>query len=287
MRVIRRGLLMVAALLAACDGAPPQHAGIVAPVEIPLVPYIGRLSTVDATIQGVPTRLLFDTGGGATFISPAIAAKIGCIPSGRGAGLRASGERIDFQYCPEVMMLIGGISFGHPQIAVWDVQAVLPDGVPTVDGVLALDVFARQPVTLDLQRQQLTLETATSLERRISSMNELQARIATGSDGDELTVFVRATAPVAGWLLIDSGNLDVVLVADRFRNPEAAADGTWEAPLKLAGMPETGTTYRAADIIYDGMLSDEVLRQWTITFDLANQRVWASARTPDLPAPRD
>ena len=281
MNVIHRGLLIAGVLLVACDGAPPRNASVITPVEVPLVPYIGRLVTLDATIQGEAVRLLFDTGGGHTFISPAIAARIGCVPSGRGAGLRASGERIDFQYCPEVAILIGGISFDRPHIAVWDVQAVLPDGVPTVDGVLSLDIFARQPVTLDLQRRQLTLENAGSLERRIGSMNELQTRLATGSAGDELTVFVRATAPVAGWFLIDSGNLDVVRVADRFRDPGAEADGTWRAPLKLAGMPESRSIFRAADIIYDGMLSEEVLRQWTMTFDLASERVWASARAAD------
>ena len=281
MSMIRRVLPVAGVLLAACDGAPPRDSGNSAAVEVPLVPYVGRLVTVDAAIEGEAVRLLFDTGGGETFINPAIAARIGCTPSGRGAGLRASGERIDFQYCPEVTILIGGIAFNHPQVAVWDVQAVLPDGVPVVDGVLSLNTFARQPVTLDLKRRQLTLETAASLERRISAMNELQARLATGSDGDELTVFVRAMAPVAGWFLVDSANLDVVRVADRFRSPGAGADGTWAAPLKLAGMPETRSTFRAADIIYDGMLSEEVLRQWTMTFDLASARVWASGLAED------
>lgn len=278
--MISRALLGASALIAACGG-PPRDASVAAAVEVPLVPYIGRLVTVDATIQGEPVRLLFDTGGGETFISPAIAGKIGCAPSGRGAGLRASGERIDFQYCPDVTIGIGGLPFDHPQVAVWDVQAVLSEGVPTVDGVLSLNSFARQPVTLDLERRQLTLETAGSLRQRIASMNELQTRFATGSDGDELTVFVRVTAPTAGWFLIDSANLDVVRIADRFRSPEASAEGTWEAQLKLEGIPGMKTTFRAADIIYDGMLSEEVLRQWTLTFDLAGQRVWASAQTPD------
>lgn len=283
---IRWASLVAAALLAACDG-PPRDASVAAAVEVPLVPYIGRLVTVDATIQGEPVRLLFDTGGGETLISPAIAEKIGCTPSGRGAGLRATGERIDYQYCPDVTIGIGGLPFDHPQVAVWDVQAVLPEGEPTVDGVLSLETFARQPITLDLERQRLTLETAGSLRQRTGSMNELQARFATGSDGGELTVFVRATAPAAGWFLIDSANLDVVRVADRFRIPQARVDGTWEAQLKLEGIPGMTTTFRAADIIYDGMLSEEVIRQWTLTFDFAGQRVWASARTPDLQTARD
>jgi hypothetical protein len=125
------------------------------------------------------------------------------------------------------------------------------------------------------------LENAGSLERRVGSMNELQARLATGSAGDELTVFVRATAPVAGWFLIDSGNLDVIRVAARFRNSQAGADGSWKAPLKLAGMPEGQSVFRSAEIIYDGMLSEEVLRQWTMTFDIASGRVWASTRAAD------
>lgn len=259
----------IALLLPACRESPVEEA-----VEIPLEPYIGRLPTIRAAAGSTPLRLIFDTGGGETIISPAIAATLGCVPTGRGVGYRASGERIEYRHCPQVTLTIGGVAFEHEEIAVWDVQAVLPEGVPPVDGVLSLKTFRSRPFTLRLADGLLVLESDASLARRVTAMAALRTRLATGASGGELTVFAHAGTPHPAWYLLDSGNLDVVRVAPQVAGRDAGA--TWNAELALDGLPARPAEFRSVELIHDGVLSEAYLREWTLTFDLAHNRVWAT-----------
>jgi hypothetical protein len=181
-----------------------------------------------------------------------------------------SGEQVDFQLCYAISVFIGGLEFEHEQLGVWDVNAILPEGVPPIDGVLSLKTFAAQPITLDLGNRVLTLETAASYRDRIRDMARLNSRLATGTDGDELDVFVRGEVDAPGWFLVDSGNLDVMQVAPHMGDSE----DVWEHVLHVDGMPPVATSFRTSDIIYDGVLSEEFMREWLFSFDLASNEVW-------------
>lgn len=269
-------VLATCAVMACASDETPQSA-LATPVEVALAPYVGRLVTIDAVIGTDTARLIFDTGGGETVISPAIAERLGCAPSGRSVGYRMNGDRIDFTYCPAVTLTIGGVPFLHDQIGVWDVQALLPPGVPPVDGVLSLKTLAGQPFTLRLKEQRLTLETSQSFREQVDGMSRLRSRLATGVDGDELTVFVRGAVRDTAWFLMDSGNLDVVQVAPHVgRMADSSASETWEAELTLDGLRATPTVFRTREIIYDGVLSEAFLRHWVFAFDLGVNAVWAA-----------
>lgn len=139
-----------------------------------------------------------------------------------------------------------------------------------VDGVLSLKTFSTQPFTLGPETGILTLETATSYRDRIRDMSRLNTRLATGLDGDELTVFVRGNVEAPAWFLPDSGNLDVVQAA-----PYLGGSGdTWEHVLQEDGMPPLDASFRTRDIIHDSVLSEAFMRQWLFTFDLASNAVW-------------
>jgi len=279
-RMGRSRLNLIALLLApwVLASAPGEvaRAPLASPVDVPLVPYVGRLLTLDAMAGTEPVRLIFDTGGGETILSPRIAARLGCTPSGRSIGYRMSGERIALAFCADVTLTIGGVPFPHPEIGVWDVGAILPAGVPPVDGVVSLKTFAAQPFTLRLAERRLTLETGRSLGRQTAGMTRLRSRLATGTDGDELALFVRGAVNDPAWFLVDSGNLDVVQVGTHVRGAPPGAGETWDAELTLEGLPGARTTFRTRDLIYDGVLSEEFLRRWTLAIDLSGNAVWAA-----------
>jgi hypothetical protein len=243
-------------------------------VIVPLEPYAGRLVSLTATVGREKLKLLLDTGGGQTLIGPGVAAKLGCTPRGRGVALRMSGERFEFKYCDSVALEIGGRRFHRPEIAVWDVTAVLPSDLPAVDGVLALDTFTDQPFTLDLTGRTLTIESAETLKRRVARMRRVEARIASGLSGADLTVFVRGGLDESGWFLLDSGNLDVVQAAPHMIH--GGGVDSHEASLRLSGLPPVAVSVRARDIVHDGVLSEAFLRGWVWTFRLATGDVWAA-----------
>jgi hypothetical protein len=279
MRFIHTYLIALLALpfVMACMPDEQPREPLVTPVDVLLAPYLGRLLTVDAVVGPDTARLIFDTGSGETVVSPEIAETLGCTPSGRSVGYRMNGDRIDITYCPAVTLVIGGIPFPHDQIGVWDVQALLPDGVPPVDGVLSLKTLAAQPFTLRLAERRLTLETSRSFHQQVEGMSRLRSRLATGPDGDELTVFVRGVVEDTAWFLVDTGNLDVVQVGPHLRGTTgSSAGGTWEARLTLEGLSGMPATFRTRDVIYDGVLSEAFLRQWVLAFDLSANEVWAT-----------
>jgi hypothetical protein len=244
---------------------------------VPLHPYAGRLVTVAAVADTDTLRLLLDTGGGETLISPEVAGALGCSPSGRTVGFRMSGERVEFAKCDNVTLQIGGHEFLHPEIGVWDIMSILPEGLPPLDGVLALNTLVNQPFTLDLAGRELIFETPETLEDRVEGMMRVEARVSTGLTGGDLTLFLRGLLDEPGWFLFDSGNLDAIQIAPHLVREKGPVPRELDREdFKLAGFPASEASIRVAEMIYDGALSESFLRKWIWTFDLNSGALWAS-----------
>jgi len=267
--------LAAVALAATLCGPSPPSANVAGEVSIPLEPYAGRLVTVAVKVGPEQLRLLLDTGGGQTLVTPQVAKRLGCSRHGRSVGLRMTGERVEFQLCDAIPLEIGGRRLRASPMAIWDVMAALPKELPPLDGVLALDRLADQPFTLDLAGLTLTLESPTSLERRVVGMKRLEARAATGLSGADLTVFLHGSLGQPGWFLFDSGNLDLTQVAPHMLPSSGASPSS--GVLTLDGLPSVEVATRVREILYDGVLSESFLRGWVWTFRLATGEVWAAA----------
>lgn len=253
------------------------------PLVIALSPYVGRLVTVEADAGSGPAPVLFDTGAGVTALTPESASRAVCTPFGRLVGWRMSGERVEFQRCGVRTLRIDDYETAH-EVYVFDLAAVLPKELPPLDGILSIASFANRPFTLDLADRILTLETPQSLRERTASATPVAMRLLRGPGGDDLTVLVRVEAETGDlWFLLDSGNLDVIAVSAHALkqmgvslDDEAARSGKEPFALSfvLDGIGPVEAPARASDIIYDGALSEDVMRRYAITFDLANARLW-------------
>ncbi len=231
--VLKMITILISIIFMACSAIESDQDIIKEPIEISLNPYVGRLVTVNALVGDNTLKLLFDTGGGETYIVPDVCHRLGCTPSGRSVGFRMSGEMVESQYCHDISLSIGGVSFHHESIGVWDINSVLPEELPRLDGILSLKTFLNQPFTIDLSSKRLILESKESLEDRTNTMTRLESRIATGPDGSELTIFLQGKIGDNGWFLLDSGNLDVVLVSQNLVNKKLVdsteSSNIWES----------------------------------------------------------
>jgi hypothetical protein len=252
------------------------------PVEVPLAPYFRELRTVRAVSGADTLSLLLDTGGGHTVVTPAAAQRLGCEPFGRTVGHRMSGERVEFQWCSGVHLKLEEVSLSSDPLAVFDLAAVLPPELPTLDGVLALKSFTDKVVTFDLASDRLILESRRSADARRSTHRPLKVRLATGEDGSSLTIFLAAAAvPEPIWLLVDSGNLIGTLLspdgARQLQVPGAHRDHPTriEVDLQLIGLPRTPTSALVRDIIYDGALGADFFFGNVFTVDLHDNEPWA------------
>lgn len=255
-------------------------------------PYVGRLVTLDVLIGDRSALMLFDTGAGVTAITPGLTEALDCTPHGRLVGHRMSGERVEFEKCG-----VQSISLGrYKSVAdtyVFDLMALLPEGLPDLGGIISLASVMQKPVTLDLAGQKLIFETKASFNERIKDAQETKVRLKRGPGG-EVTAFVRIEAETGDlWFLLDSGNLDHVAVAPHTLDQLGVIDAD-SAPVELgtvidldfqiAGAYAVSAKTRVNNIIYDGALNEKVMRSFLITFDLESERIWFS-RVADKPSP--
>lgn len=267
----------LSALLAvACGGgAPPGASSSPATADsLALEPYVGRLLTLTGRLHGDSLRLLFDSGGGETLLAPHVASAIPCTPEGRSVGFRMSGERVEWPLCHDVTLTFGDREIVDATVGIWDIAALLPEGLPRLDGVVSLETFRDHAVTLNLAGSRIVLETGRSLADRVRTMTPVPMRIATGDDGSHLTVLLEGrlrTPPTAGWFLVDSGNLSEMVLA-----PHLGASGDSSVTITLGDGLAVSAASRTEDIIYDGALSEAILRRLVVTLDLPTGRAWVA-----------
>ncbi|HEX8028308.1 MAG TPA: aspartyl protease family protein [Vicinamibacterales bacterium] len=247
------------------------------PAVVPLSPWTGLLRSITVTVDGTAHPFIFDTGGGTTMITPEVAASVRCTPYGRNIGFRMSGEPVEFGYCDNVALRLGQVALTREPVGVFDLQSILPAGLPRADGVLSLRSFRDRPLTIALGAGRLTIETADSLAARVKRMRPLTIRIATGPSGAETTVYVAAR--VGGrrvWLLLDSGNGDAALVAPHVAAMAGLKGAEGDAVIEIDGVGPVQLRVRPQPIIYDGVLGASFMQDWILTFDLASARAWAA-----------
>jgi hypothetical protein len=259
---------------------PVQRAQVV----IPLKPYLERLRTVPVEIGGDTLDFLLDTGGGVTLISPSLAERLGCDADGRATGFRMRGEKVSTPTCEQVTLQVGGLEL-RDEAGVFDLMSLIGPNLPRVEGMISLRAFAGRALTLDQRRNELILETKQSLSRRVAGMTPLRARLATGTGGGDLDVFVAAPAARRTlWLLWDSAHLGPVFLAPHALRLLGVSDtlpgGHLDLPLAESLRPRVN--YRRADVIYDGVLGDEVISRAVWSVDLATGRMWVGGLEPEM-----
>jgi hypothetical protein len=176
-------VVLFAALSLSC--ASPSHSPVRAnhsndnvlpraPVEVALALYFRELRTVQVTSGRDTLRLLLDTGGGHTLVTPEAAHRLGCEPFGRSVGHRMSGERVEFQWCNDIRLLVRDVPLAAARVAVFDLGAVLPPELPSLDGLLSLKSFADHVVTIDMARDRMS---SMALGRNETSSPDVSDRV--------------------------------------------------------------------------------------------------------------
>ncbi|MFN8670400.1 MAG: hypothetical protein U0164_24690 [Gemmatimonadaceae bacterium] len=238
-------------------------------MRIALHPYFRDLRTVRATVGADTLTLLLDTGGGATALTPARAARAGCQPRGRDIGYRMTGERVEFQRCPGLQLSLGAFATRLAPMGIFDLAALLPPELPPLDGVLALDAFRGRVITLDLAQNLLIVHGPRSSARAVAA-NGVPLRFATGQSGRFLEAFVRIegeSGPL--WFLLDSGNLLGTIVSEEVvREGQLAVTTDQRSTLRVGDRVRFETSVTPKALVIDGALGTDFLRRGPVTLDL-------------------
>ncbi len=295
---MRRRMLWLALIAAVFAALPspleargrgrPEH-----PVTVALSPYMGMLRTIDVEVGGRTVPFLFDTGGGETLVTPALAELLGREPFGRATGYRMSGERIDFRQIGDVTLTVNGFDLYHETVGVFDLMSLLPEGWPELGGIVSLKSFRGQALEVDLAKQRLVIHSWKSYESWVRGQARLTTRVATGVDGGEYLLCCAVDSPKGRlWLMLDSGNLAGILLAphaarmlgldvDFAAAAEAAGadpDGFSvkldEVTLDVEGLGPVTAPVTVREMIHDGMLSASFMAERPMLLDLSAGVVW-------------
>ena len=252
------------------------------PIEIKLDhEKLGKTPTVEVMVNGKQRSFYFDSGGGISAISPALAKEIGCEPLGGMTAYNAGGVKFTVKRCEDVELNISGFTVKR-DVAVFDPMQFFPNAKGPVEGSIALDAFDNQALTMDLAGNRLIVETEKSFKNRIKTMNLLTARTSREGGGATLDIFIAASTPNGKiWMLADTGNTNKMLFTPSAQkqlgiNFDGENSEKIIKPVKinLISLGEIEMDSREREMIYDGMLNYDLLIKLTLTADFKTNRIW-------------
>jgi hypothetical protein len=271
-------LIMVCAL-----SAMAQTSGKNLPLEIKFGrEALGKVPTIEVFFNGKKRLFYFDSGGGISAISPALAKEIGCEPFGEMTAYNAGGMKFSAKRCEDVAMKIGDFAVKR-DVAVFDPMQFFPKATTQMVGSIALDAFDGQLVTLDFKGDRLWVEGEKSFKRRIKEMKPLVSRLSREGGGGTLDVFIAAQTPRGRiWLLYDTGNTNKLLFRPSAQEQLGInfKDAVGDKKIKsvkfdMIGLGAIEAEAREREMIYDGMLSYEIIERMVWTIDFRTGKTWA------------
>lgn len=196
--------------------------------------FFGRdsLPMVDVVLAGRRIPFILDFGAGITVISKQLCDTLRCRAAGRLAGVRHTGEVLEFSLVTVPTLQLGPVAAERLVVATMDLSP-WQQGAP-VGGVLSLQLLEHTPFTLDLSRRQLILgHGPATLEPTASAVHVEVALIREHPSTVTLALPVSLDGQRFGWGLVDTGS------------PQTYVHVYWEDLLKQHGRILYGREERA------------------------------------------
>jgi hypothetical protein len=258
--------------------------------------YLAHLLTVPVQVAGVDARFVFDTGIGVSLISAALAARVGCIPDGSAfTGRRMSGAAVTVPLGRLASLRVGGHLWRDAPVGVFDMQAMA--GLEGVDGFLSLTCFEDTAVTVDYRAGLLIVEEEASLASRAAAGMPVPVQVK--KDGCSVDLSLGVSLPSGREIQVEVDTGSDVLILDIGLARDAGIDLNGAGVRKVEGVDETGNEFiryfatmtgdlgiseapqltvsrpqvMFQKIIYDGLVGNQFLRNFTTTYDLTNSRM--------------
>lgn len=157
---------------------------------------------IKVKVNGTEGNFIFDTGGGLTVLTKKFASKVSGIQKQDGGftGFRATGERIDAELFTATNLSIGNFTEQKPMLTIIDAD------FGTIDGLISLMSFKNTPFTLDLEHQQLIIETTKSLAARKKSAKTINLQLHADRDKSlDVFAYVKLADTLTLQFMLDSG----------------------------------------------------------------------------------
>jgi hypothetical protein len=260
--------------------------------------YLAHLVTVPVTINGsLESCFVLDSGIGLTLVSAAVADLVGCVPSGeRFSGRRMSGQEVEVTLASPTTIACGDLERTDGGVGIFDTSG-FPEAFADIGGFLSLAFFDEAPFTVDYPRRVVELETPETLAARATAGRRVGVRVE--RDGPSVTFHLPLTLPDGRSVEVEVDMGSGELILDERLAPELGVALEGPGVRTVEGTDETGHTYRRSfttldggihptgapelvqdapavmfqRIVYDGLLGDDFLRRFAVTFDVGGGRM--------------
>jgi len=127
---------------------------------------------INAKVNGVEGKFVFDTGAGMNLLIKKFADKISDLEKTHHfhTGHRATGEEIMSDIWNSKLLEISDFKFKEDVCAVYDLDF-------PIDGLISLTPFINTPLTIDFKKKQLVVETAESVNKRAAAAADFEMPI--------------------------------------------------------------------------------------------------------------
>jgi predicted aspartyl protease len=258
--------------------------------------YTLHCLVIPVRVCGVEAKFVLDTGIGATLISEDLADRVGCHPDGSAfTGRRMSGQDVTVPLGQVESFQVADSQLRDVPVGIFDMHALA--GIGEVEGFVSLTCFRTTPVTIDYQAGLLIVEDEASLAQRAAAGapvpidvdydgcstdvmltvilpdgKPISVEVDTGSD---VLTLNRSLAACAG-VYLDGQDVRAEKGADETGYEYTRYFAELRGEVSVSGAPlirMANPPVMFQDIIYDGLVGDRFLRNFTTTYDLANSRM--------------
>lgn len=257
-------------------------------VSVPFTTNPDGLMIVPAKVGGtIPIHVIFDTGAGLDALAPSLIQRLGGKPTGQFTAFRMTGERLDIPLFIVPELSIGPVVKKDAVVAGWDVLDKWH-----FDGIVSLNDFREQPLTLDFLNKVLVFETRSTMAhlRAAGKSSPLQFDDERGIALDVFAQFLVGNQPAQ--CEIDTGSASAT-VSTRFMaslGVEGEKDERHEGSYKgilpeisLAAAPQvTLASPRVAfsNLVYDCVVGVDFWSGRALTIDVAHRQLIVSYSPP-------
>lgn len=258
--------------------------------------YMSHVLTIPVRVGAIETRFIFDTGIGLNLISEDLANRVGCHPDGSTfTGRRMSGQAVTVPLGSLGSLEIGASRMQDIPVGIFDMHTAA--GLGDVEGFVSLSCFRTTPVTVDYSARLLILEDEASLAQRVMAGTAVAVHV--GYDGCSTDLMLSVDLPNSKQITVEIDAGSDMLILNEELADDAGIDLHGPAVREVKAADETGHEYvryfsqlrgavqvtgapsiRVTDpqvqiqkIIYDGLVGDQFLRNFTTTYDLPRSRV--------------
>lgn len=259
-----------------------------------------HMIAIPVLLNGRKHSFIFDTGIGLTVISKKLADELRAPDYGTFTGKRMSGQDVPVPLTRVSSLEVGSVKREDCTVGIFDTSSFPPE-LSGISGIMSPAFFEDVIFAVDYGKNRILLgEEASAISEHAVATVPIEIE----RKGPSIAIFIYALLPTKKSLKLEVDSGSGALILDTSLMKELGIDKEGSSSKLYVGVDETGYSYKRyfskirgnlaingaesvhhpdpevvfQDIIYDGLLGNDFLKRYNVTYDLSNGKMWFSEK---------